>query len=175
MTANGSDAAPTSPNRNAVQALPRTDGRTPLLLTVRTAIRSRWDRAADHAGDGDQRQDVRERLEEQRRRAAFREVGGQAGAECGRQAEEHAGRVGAEWPPVAEDDRGDRDEAAAAGNTLVEEADVPDREIHSAERRQRAGQDDRAPADRVHVDADRVRRAWVLADRPDPQPDRRPE
>src|SRR5215475_14335842 len=139
MTAKGSDAAPTSPNRNAVQALPRTDGRTPLLPSVRTAIRSRRDRAADHARNGDQRQDIWERLEEQRRRTALREVGRQAVAERAREPEQQAGGIGAERPPVAEDDRGNRDEAAAAGQVLVEEADVPDREVRAAERGECAG------------------------------------
>src|SRR5262249_39860339 len=164
MTANGSDAAPTSPNRNAVQALPRTDGRTPLLLTVWTAIRSRRDRAADHAGDGDQRQDIRERLEEQRRRAALREIGRQAVAERAREPEQQACGVGAERPPVAEDDRGDRDEPPPARQVLVEEADVADREVRAAERRECAGGDDGPPADPVDVDANGVRRPRVLAD-----------
>src|SRR3954451_823591 len=109
------DAEPASPNRNADQALPRTEGRTPLLLAVGTANRGGRDRTAGHAGEGGQGQDIRERLEEQRCRAALREVGGQAVAERAGEAEQQARRVRAEGPPVAEDDRGDRDESAAAG------------------------------------------------------------
>ena len=50
-------------------------GRGPLLLLVRAAIGGGRSRAADHAGDGDQRQHVRQRLEERR---AGRRVDGQA-------------------------------------------------------------------------------------------------
>src|SRR5215204_6566769 len=45
-----------------------------LLLLVRAADRRRRDRAADDACDGDQRQDIRQRVEEQWRRAALLEV-----------------------------------------------------------------------------------------------------
>ena len=81
-------------------------------------------------------------------------------------------RSGAERLPVAEDDRGQRDEAAARGHVLVERVDEPDREERAAGGREHARGDHRAVADAVDVDPHRVGRARMLADRADPEPER---
>src|SRR4051794_11675623 len=130
-TAAGTAATPTAASTTAPDGL--------LLLRVRAANSSGWDRTADDAGDGDQGQDVRQRLEEH--------LGGirircEAERQRGRRAEEDRRRVGAERPPVAEDDCGERDEAAAGRHVLLERADVADRQIGTAERREDAGDDD---------------------------------
>ena len=63
----GTDATATRPERATAS-----EARWLLLLTYGLAIGCGRDRAADHAGDGDQRQDVRQRLEEHGVRAARR-------------------------------------------------------------------------------------------------------
>ena len=71
--------------------------------------------------------------------------------------------------------RRERDEAAAGGHVLVERADEADREVRAAERGEDARDDDRDVARLVDGDADRVRGARMLADRAQPQADRRLE
>src|SRR5256886_10583276 len=69
--------------------------RVALLLDVRTANGGGWDRAADHAGDCDQGQDVRERLKQQRPGGGLigREVG-EARRQCARErSEEHTSEL----------------------------------------------------------------------------------
>src|SRR3989442_1075834 len=97
-TAAGSVAHDRRPSRTAAQARPFLR----LLLRVGTANRCRWDRTADNACDGDDRDDVRERAEEDRRRLPGRyrrELEG----EGRREAEEERGAEGPERAPLAED------------------------------------------------------------------------
>src|SRR5207237_738652 len=108
-----------------------------LLLRVGTANGGGRDRAADDARDGDQRQDVRKGLEE---RAVVRPALDvlEPGGDRAREAEEERGPEGAERPPPAEDQRGERDEAAPGGHVLAEGVDEPDREEDASERGERA-------------------------------------
>ena len=144
-----------------------------LLLDVGLAVGFRRNRAADDARDRDQGQHVGKRLEERGGRAR---VDGQPVGERGREAEEERRAPGAERPPVAEDHRRERDEAAALRHVLGEAAaEVADREEGAAERRQHPGDDHRRVAHRVDVDPDRVGGAGMLAAGPDAQADRRLE
>ena len=144
-------------------------------LTYGRPIDAGRDRAADDTGDRDEREHVRQRVEEERRGAALREVRWKAVAERAREPEQKARSERPERPPVAEDERGEGDEAAAAGDVLVEEVHVSDREVRAAERGEGAGGDHRAVADPVDRDADGVGSARVLADGADSQAERRPE
>src|SRR4051794_35265592 len=164
-TATGIASTATRPNTTA------RDGR-PLLLCVRAANSCGRDGAADHAGDRDEGQDVRQRLEEHGRGVGVRRETEREGR---RRAEENRGCVRAEGPPVAEDDRSERDEAASRRHVLAERADEADREVRAAERRENPGDDDRDVARQVDGDADRVRRTRMLAHRAQPQSDRRVE
>src|SRR5206468_4572593 len=84
-----------------------------LLLGVRASDGRGRNAAADHTGDCDQREHIREGVEEKRRCAALLEVGGQPVSERAREPEEKAGGKRTERPPVAEDQRRDGDEATA--------------------------------------------------------------
>src|SRR4051812_42927718 len=149
----GTASAPTRPRTTA------SDARW-LLLDVGAANCCGWNRAADHTGDGDQRQDIRKRLEEYRRRVGVR---GESERERCRRTEEHRRRLGAERTPVAEDDRGECDEAPAVRHVLVEGADEADREVRAAERSESPGDDDRDVPRLVDGDPDGVCRARVFA------------
>src|SRR4051812_18618122 len=96
-----------------------------LLLDVRPSNGGGRYRAADHAGDRNQGQDVGERLEEHGRGVG---VHGEPERECRRRAEEDRSSVRTERPPVAEDHSGERDEAATVRHVLVERADEAERE-----------------------------------------------
>src|SRR5436189_2627062 len=117
-TATGTAAAAASPSRSASEA-------RWLLLRIRPPHRGRRDRAADHAGDGDEREHVRQRLEQHRRGVR---IDGKAERERGRSAEEHRRGIGTERTPVAEDDGCERDEPTAVRHALVERADEADRQ-----------------------------------------------
>src|SRR5581483_4079294 len=153
----GTAATPTRPSTTATEA-------RWLLLRVGASNGGGRGRAADDAGDGDQRQHVRERLEEDGGGVGVRR---EPERQRGRRTEEDRRSVCAEGAPVPEDDRGERDEAAAVRHALVEGADEPDREVCAAEGGEDAGRDDGEVARPVHGDADRVRRPRVLADRAD--------
>src|SRR4051812_45477038 len=144
-TATGTAATARRPRRTANEA-------RWLLLRVRAATGGGRNRAADHTGDRDERQDVRQRLEDYRRRVGVR---GEPEREGRRRAEEHGGRIGAERAPVAEDHGGKRDESATVRHALVERADEADREVRAAERGEDAGHDNRDVARLVDRDADR--------------------
>src|SRR3954453_18468438 len=118
--ATGIASTANSPKKTATRAAPR------LLLDIRSAGGGRPDRAPDHAGDGDQRQQVRQCLEE---RAPLVAVGGrQAVGERAREPEEQGGRVRREGPPFAEHERGEPDEAGACRHVLVERVHEAHRE-----------------------------------------------
>src|SRR3972149_4006901 len=125
-------------------ALPAT-----LLLDVRTAIRSRRDRASPPPSHDDQRDHVRERPEERRPRGVLPVRSGQPEREGLREPEDEAGGKRAERPPPTEDDGGQRDEAAAGGQVLVERMRDSVREVHAAETRERTGEDDRGVPNRI--------------------------
>src|SRR4051794_27922073 len=145
----------------------------PLLLDIWAAGGRRADGAADDAGDRDQRQDVRQGLEERPPLVAVR--GREPVGERAREAEEERRHVRREWPPLAEDECSEADEPGAGRHVLVERVHEAEREVRAAHRRDRAGSDDRDVPDLEHGDADRVRRARMLADRPQPQTIRRAE
>src|SRR5205823_5040754 len=119
-----------------------TPARAALLLDIRAAVGGGRRRAADHAGDGDQRQHVREDVEERRRR---RRVDLQPEGDGAREAEEQRRGERARGPPVAEDHRRQRDKAPAVGH-VVDERPTSEavREVDTAERREDAGNDDAA-------------------------------
>src|SRR6266581_8294231 len=118
----GSVKSAARPTTSAAQALR-------LLLDVRTASRRGWDRPADHAGDGDQGQDVGQCLEQDGRVPPWL---GEAERERRRGPEEQCGGEGPERAPVAEDDRCEGDEAATRGHALAERAEIADRKIRAA-------------------------------------------
>src|SRR4051794_16999822 len=120
-----------------------------LLLDVRTANGCGRDRAADDAGDRDQGEDVRKRLEQGSRASRIRR---EPLRERAREAEEERGGEGAARPPAAEDQRRERDEAAAGGHVLVERVDEADREVGAAQRGEDPGEDDGGVADAVDRD-----------------------
>src|SRR5262245_64111515 len=101
-----------------------------LLLDVWTASGCGAPRAPDHAHEGDEREDVRQGLEEvgggevgrEERRALEPE------GERAREAEEEARAEGAERPPVPEDDGRQGDVAPARGHVLVEGVAEPEGE-----------------------------------------------
>src|SRR2546423_4036738 len=103
-----------------------------LLLDIRTAGSRRADRAADHAGDRDQREQVRQRLEERAPLIAVRRR--QPVGERARESEQQRRAPRRERAPLAEDERGEADEAGARGHLLVEGVHEADREIGAAHR-----------------------------------------
>jgi hypothetical protein len=93
------------------------------LLLVRLPVGRRRDGAPDDTGDGDQGEDVGQRLEQHGGRPRVLRQPLREGA---REAEQQAGGGRAERAPVAEDHRRQRDEAAAGGHVLVEGVHEPD-------------------------------------------------
>src|SRR5918911_669022 len=166
-------ATPAGSAATASRPAATAQGAAGLLLLVGTANGGRRDRAADDAGDGDQREHVRERVEE--RAVDVPVVLAEALRERRREPEQKGGPEGAERPPLAEDERGERDEAPAGGHVLVEGVHEPDRQVRPAERGEDAGEGDGGVACGVDRDPDRVGRARVLPDRAQPQAERRPE
>jgi len=141
------------------------------LLLVRAPDRCRRDRAADHAGDCDQREQVRERREERAVRRPGIDVL-ELRSESAREAEEECGPEGGERPPVAEDQRGEGDEPAPGRHVLRERVDEADRQEHASQGGQRSrGRHGRVP-DAVDGDSDRVGSPRMLADRADAEADR---
>src|ERR671935_89112 len=102
--ARGSAATASRPARSAAAA-------AGLLLCVGAANGGGRDRAADDARDGDQRQDVRQNLEEGAVvRPGVDEL--EPRSNCARETEQEGGTEGAERPPATEDQGRERDEAA---------------------------------------------------------------
>src|SRR5262245_55538237 len=96
--------------------------RAGLLLLIRAAVGRGRHRAADYACDGDEGEDVRQGQPD---RLGTQHAGGgvvvrrrDAVGERGREAEEAGGAERPERPPLAEDDRRERDEPLAAGHSL---------------------------------------------------------
>ena len=86
------------------------DGHGVLLLHVRDAGGGRWPRAADDARDGDEREHVRQRLEQR----PTSEKAGSRWASALEKPNSSTARERAARPPVAEDDRRERDEPTPA-------------------------------------------------------------
>src|SRR3954471_8435133 len=102
-TAAGSAASESAPSTTAAAAAGFRRGRSAaLLLDVRTANGCRGDRAPDHAGHGDQRQHVREGLEQGCGAAGVRR---EALRERAREAEQKCRRERTAGTPLAEDQR----------------------------------------------------------------------
>src|SRR3954454_17493418 len=117
----------------------------PLLLLIRPARGRRPDRAADHPGHRDDRQHIRQGVEQC---APLVAVGvRQAVGQRAREAEEQRGAPGRERPPLPEHEGGQPDEAGAARHVLIERVDEPERQVRAAHRRDRAGCDHRHVAD----------------------------
>src|SRR5262245_27938795 len=158
-----------------IEAHARQFGSALVLLLDVWATNGGWrNRTADDPGHGDQRQKIRERLEE---RAVLRPGVHvlQLRRERAREPEQQRCAESPERTPVSEDERGECDESPPGGQVLREAADEPDREVGAAERGERAGRRDGEIARAVDGDSDRVRGARVLADRADPQTDGRSE
>src|SRR6188472_3398466 len=106
-----------SPSRASTTDQPaaRFRGRGPLLLDVRATNSRWWDRAADYAGHRDQGQEVRQSRDQVRRdvRLAL-----ERDRERKPEAEEQRRHERPARPPLPEDDRRQRDVAAAAGHVL---------------------------------------------------------
>src|SRR6185436_2444046 len=165
----GSEAAAMSPTTTEAGALPFAIA---LPLLVRAADCRRADRAADHAHERDQCEHVRQGREQVRGDVRLPL---QRDRDRAREAEEEAGREGAERVPLAEDDRGEGDVAAAGAHVLVEGAGEADREVCPTEGREHPRHDHGDVPDAVDRDSDRVRCARVLSDGAEPEADRRPE
>src|SRR5579862_477316 len=166
-----SHEAATPAGSAATASVPTTMPTRPtLLLDIWATVGGGRARAPDHAGDCDQGEHIGQSLEQDRARAR---VGRQTVRECSREAEEKRCAPGAERPPVPEDHRRERDEAAALGHVLGEAAAAEaDREVGAAEGCQHPGDNHGRVADAVNVDADRVRCAWMLAAGADAETDR---
>src|SRR5919204_5426811 len=134
----GTAASDKSANRTANRDL-SLRRRLALLLDVWTANGGGWNLAPDDTGDGDQGQDVRERLEENRPRGGLRgrEIG-QPLRQGARKAEQEGCRPGAERAPTAEDQRGERDEPAPGRHVLAERVHETEGQVDAAERREHA-------------------------------------
>src|SRR3954453_12540375 len=89
-----------------------------LLLVIRTACCRRADRPPDDACDGDEREDVREGLEERPPRIPVRRR--ERGGDRAQGAEEQGREPGQERPPLAEAECREPDEPDALGHVLVE-------------------------------------------------------
>src|SRR4029450_10853078 len=126
-----SAASPTSTEKPALQLIGRS-----LLLLVRPANGGGWYRAADHSRDRDQRQDIRQGLEQQRRLP--RVLRKRAGERTGKP-EQQGGPHGSERLPHPEDQCGESDEAPADRHVLAERADEAEREVSAAGSRQNTG------------------------------------
>src|SRR5690348_4554507 len=163
----GTASVPTRPSSTAIEA-------RWLLLRIGTADGGGRNRAADHTGHGDERQGVGQRLEENGVRAPVGD-GAEALRERGREAEEERCSERAARPPLAEDEGGERDEAATLGHVLGEGVHEADREVRPAERSKHSGQGDRSVAGAVDADPDDVRCPRILADGADAEPERRLE
>src|SRR4051812_40880895 len=132
-TSTGIASIASSPKHTAARA-------ARLLLDIRTAGGRGADRAPDHAGDRDQREHVRQRLEERPPLVAVRRR--QPVGERTREAEEQRRTPGREWTPLAEDERSQADEAGTRGHLLVEGVHEADREVGAAHCSDCAGGDD---------------------------------
>src|SRR5262249_22585536 len=139
-----------------------------LLLLVWTANGCRGCGASDDAGDGDQGHKIRERGEELTVAGPGVHVL-ELRRQGAREAEEQRGPEDPERAPVAEDQCGQGDEAAAGCYLLAEGVDVADRDEGAAAGRERARRHDRPVADGIDVDPDRVGGTGVLAAGADPQ------
>src|SRR5689334_3051222 len=119
----GIASTPSAPKKTATRA-------AALLLLIRPPCGSRTDRPADHAGDRDQRQHVRQCREE---RPPLVAVGvGQPVGERAREPEEERCAPRRERPPLAEDERGEADEALPVRHALVERVHEAERDVCAA-------------------------------------------
>src|SRR5207247_6820050 len=82
---------------------------------------------------------------------------------------------GAERPPLAEDECGQSDEPAAAGDVLVERVDEAQREIDAAERGEPTGHGNGRITRRINGDSDRVGRSRMFSNRAQAKTDGSPE
>src|SRR5829696_6699286 len=157
-----------------IASVPSRTAATADLFDVRAANGGRRDRPADDPRDGDQREHVRQGLEQQLVGLPRLDEPEPLG-ERAREAEEERRGEGADRSPAAEDERGERDEAAAGGHVLGERVVEPDRQERAAERREHPRDDNGHVARAVDGDADRVGGLRVLADGADAEAGRRLE
>src|ERR671937_1786979 len=160
-TAAGIVATPASPTSTATQA-------RRLLLRVRATTRCGRNRAADHSGHRDQREDIRDDLEERQRTRPRRRL---LEPKCKRlrKPEEQRRGESAERSPVAEDQGSEADETAAAGHVLRKRSHVANGEVRASERGEHSRNDHGRITDAVDGDADGVGGAWMFAERADAQ------
>src|SRR3954466_2186668 len=152
----GRAAAAIRPSRSDARARPFPD----LLLRVRPSNSCGADRAADHADERDERERVREGREEVRGDVG---LALERDRDRAREAEQEPGAERPERVPLAEDDRGERNESAPCAHVLVERAGEPDREVRAAEGREHPGEDDRGVAHLEYGDTDGVGCLRMLA------------
>src|SRR5262249_26857937 len=151
-------AAATATGIASTASVPRTIARmrAGLLLLIRPAVGGGRHRASDDTGDRDEGEDVRERLEQgagaEDRRRRVDVGGGHRERERRREPEQARGAERPERLPLAEDQRREGDEPAAARHLLVERMREPDREVRPSHRREDARGGDTGVARPVDVD-----------------------
>src|SRR4051794_15143334 len=123
-----------------IASVPSRTAATADLFDVRAANGGGRYRPADDPRDGDQREDVRQGLEEQLVRLPRLDEP-EPLRQRAREAEEERGGESSYRSPATEDQRGECDEAATGGHVLRERVVEADREERAAERREHPGQD----------------------------------
>src|SRR4051812_35802897 len=128
-----------------IASVPSRTAATADLFDVRAANGGGRDRPTDHPRDRDQREDVRQGLEEQLVGLPRLHLAEPLG-EGAREAEEEGGGEGAERAPPTEDERRERDEPSAGRHVLRERVVEADRQERAAERREHPRHDHRRVA-----------------------------
>src|SRR5471032_2913162 len=154
----GKTIAPPSMSTNAV--INKTTSLPILYLLARLAQCCGWCAAADHAGNRDDGEDVRNHRDELRWNYL---CGLQLDLQRLRGGEQQTGYSGARRIPASEDNGCESDESSSRRHRIGELVLV-ERQIYTAQRGKSPRRDHRDVAHAVHRHADTRRRLWMLAD-----------
>src|SRR3954447_7509437 len=146
-----------------IASAPSRTAATADLFDVRAAHGGGRGRPGEHPRDGDQREDGRQGLEQQLVGLPRLHLAEPLG-ERARKAKKERGGERADGPPAAEDQRRERDEAAAGGHVLRERVVEPNRQERAPERGEHPGDDHGHVPRAVDGDAHRVGGFRMLAD-----------